>query len=115
MFVVGNEDRSTTVACGLKPGPVPDKLEGMLGEFEKVFNKAVPGIVWKERKIVEIKGHKWIYLEMTSTAVDTDIHNIMMVTGYKGKMLLFNFNSTKEDFPTMEKVLRQSLETISVK
>ena len=30
--------------------------------------------------------------------MDTDIYNIMLVTSYGQEMLMFNFNSTKEDF-----------------
>ena len=53
-------------------------------------------------------------MEMTSNAVDTDIHNIMMLTGIDGKMLVFNFNSTREDFPRYEEELRKSLNSIEL-
>lgn len=36
---------------------------------------------------------------MTSRAIDQDIHNIVMVTAHRGKMLTFNFHSTKKQFP----------------
>ncbi len=51
---------------------------------------------------------------MMSRAVDTDIHNIMLVTPFRGGMLMFNFNSTREEFPRMEGALRRSLESISL-
>ena len=51
---------------------------------------------------------------MTSNAIDTDIYNILLCTPYEGKLVLFNFNSTKEDFPKYEESLRKSLGTVSV-
>jgi hypothetical protein len=53
-------------------------------------------------------------MEMTSRAVDTDIYNIMFVTGYEDQMLVFNFNSTKEDFQQFEGKLRASLKSITI-
>jgi len=52
---------------------------------------------------------------MTTNAVDTDIYNIMLFTCYKGKMLIFNFNSTREEFKKYEKDLRKSIRTIKIK
>lgn len=51
---------------------------------------------------------------MTSSAVDTDIHNIMLITGIGEEMLVFNFNSTREEFPQVEKALRASIDSIKV-
>jgi len=115
-FVVGNKRRTTTIAYDLKPESIPaDKLDEVRQSFEQTFQRIVPGLVWIERKTVDLSGRKWIYFEMTSSAVDTDIHNIMLVTPFEGKMLLFNFNSTKEEFPKVEEALRRSLQSISVR
>ena len=53
-------------------------------------------------------------MEMTSNAVDTDIYNIMLLTGVEEKMLVFNFNSTKKDFPKYEAALRKSLNSVKL-
>ena len=60
-------------------------------------------------------GQQWIYLEMSSRAIDTDIHNIMLITPLQGKMLIFNFNSTKAEFPKVEAELRASINSIAFK
>jgi hypothetical protein len=64
--------------------------------------------------IIELSGRKWVMLEMTSEAADTEIYNIVLATGYKGQLLMFNFNSTKKDFPNFEKALRESIASIKV-
>jgi len=114
-YVVGNESATTTVAYDIKPHQIPqDKLGEVQTTFTRLFNQIIPGIEWKSNEIIEHSGQKWLLLEMTSRAIDTDIHNIMLVTGYQGKMLVFNFNSTKEEFSRFEKELRASLKSIKL-
>jgi hypothetical protein len=115
-YVVGNQRATTTVAYDLKDDAVPEeKIGEVLDSFYGMFPKIIPGITWKEKKIMEFEGKKWGYLELTSSAIDTDIYNIMLFTSYKGKLLIFNFNSTKSDFPTYEKALRESIKSIRIK
>lgn len=113
-FVVGNDGRTTTIAYDLQDHQLPpDKLGEVKASFEELFSRIIPGIEWKERKIVRMQGQDWIVLELTSRAVDTDIHNIMLVTHRRGKMLVFNFNSTKDEFPSVAPALRKSIESIA--
>jgi len=115
-FVVGNERRTTTIAFDLKPQSIPgDKLGEVKSSFEQLFQRMIPGLVWKERKVISMQDQQWIYLELTSHAVDTDIHNIVLVTPHKDKALIFNFNSTKSEFPKVEAKLRESLRSIRLK
>lgn len=112
-FVVGNERGTTTVAYDLKPHKIPiDRLSEVKDSFVGQMGRVVPGIRWISKEIIELDGQPWIFLEMTSTAIDTDIHNIMLITGLKDEMLIFNFNSTKEEFPKVEAALRESMRSI---
>jgi hypothetical protein len=112
-FVVGNERRTTTIAFDLKADRLPaDKLPEVQATLEKVFERIVPGLEWKARKLIELQGQPWIYLEMSSRAVDTDIHNLMLITSRQGRMLVLNFNSTRAEFPAVEAALRRSIESL---
>jgi hypothetical protein len=114
-FVVGNKARTTSIAYDIKPIAIGDKdLPDLMAAFGERFEKAIPGLAWKDRKLIEMDGQRWVYLEMTSTAVDTDIHNIMLITPHAGKLLMFNFNSTREEFPDVEALLRSSIESIAL-
>lgn len=115
-YVISNKSTQTTIAYDLKPHNMPqNKIKEAKEVFTKMFKRMIPGLEWKENKIIELSGRKWGYFEMTSSAVDTDIYNIMLFTGYKNQMLIFNFNSTKEEFPQYEDALRKSIKTIRVK
>lgn len=115
-YVIWNQSVSTTIAYDFKPHNIP---QDMIGEakatFTQMFSRIIPGIKWIDNRIISLSGRKWGYMEMVSNAVDTDIHNIMIFTGYKEHMLMFNFNSTKEEFPKYEEALRNSLNSISLK
>jgi len=86
----------------------------VLEYFKSTFDRVVPSIEWKKSEVIELSGKQWVLMEMTSSAVDTDIHNIMLVTGVEKEMLIFNFNSTKEDFKLHEALLRESVDSIRV-
>jgi hypothetical protein len=112
-FVVGNERRTTTIAFDLKPQKISnEQLPEIKAAFEQMFERVIPGLQWKKRDLLELQGQTWIQLELTSQAIDTDIYNIMLVTPWRGEMLVFNFNSTKEDFPKVEDAMRASLSSI---
>ncbi len=114
-FAVGTPSGATTVAYDLKPNGIPQEaLPEVQKSFTELFERMIPGIAWKKNEIIEHSGQKWLLMEMTSNAVDTDIHNIMLMTGYKGKMLVFNFNSTKEDYLKYEDALRKSLNSVKL-
>ncbi len=115
-YVIGNASASTTIAYDLKPNTIPQGKEDEVRQaFTQMFPKLIPGLEWKENKVITLAGRQWGYMEMTSSAVDTDIYNIMLFTGYKEQMLIFNFNSTKDDFSTYEQALRKSVESIQIR
>ena len=115
-YVVGNARRTTSIAYDLKPQPIKDAgLEEGLQVFGTLMGRLIPNLVWKRKEIIEMAGQRWIFLEMTSSAIDTDIYNIMLITPFDGKMLIFNFNSTKEDFAEQEAALRASVASIRLK
>ena len=83
--------------------------------FGTLMGRAIANLVWKRKEIVEMQGQRWIWLEMTSSAIDTDIYNIMLITPFDGRMVIFNFNSTKEEFAQNEAALRASVASIRLK
>jgi len=114
-YAVGTPSGSTTVAYDLKPTNIPQEaLPEVQKSFTKLFERIIPGIAWKKNEIIEHSGQKWLLMELTSSAIDTDIYNILLMTGFEGKMLVFNFNSTKADFPKYEAALRKSLKSVKL-
>jgi len=114
-YAVGIPSGSTTIAYDLKPNNISqEELPKAQKSFTQLFERLIPGINWKKNEIIEHSGQKWLLMEMTSNAIDTDIYNIMLLTGFKDKMLVFNFNSTKKDFPKYEAELRKSLQSVKL-
>ena len=112
-WVIGNLSGSTTIAFDLKPNDISSaSLPDLMSYFKTTFDRIIPGIQWIKLEIIRLSGKRWVYLEMTSNAIDTDIHNIMLITSHGKEMLIFNFNSTKEDFSKYEPELRKSITTI---
>jgi hypothetical protein len=112
---VGDERRRTTVAFELRDIAIPDDaLPAVLESMAASLHRAVPGVEWKRRELVQMAGQRWVWLELTSTAIDADIYNIILMTSRKGKMLVFNFSTTKDFFPIHEAALRASIASIAL-
>ena len=112
-FAVGNERRTVSIAYGHNPMPTTEDnldvgLQTLYQGIDKILNKPK----WVEHSVRQIGNRRWIYMEFIVPAIDTNIHNIMLLTPYKGKTLMFNFNATVEDFANDEAKLRQAIESI---
>ncbi|KKC99496.1 hypothetical protein [Photobacterium halotolerans] len=112
-WALGNENSSTTIAYDYREGDFSNITLPALINYMKInMGKVVAGVEWIKTDVVHISGKEWAFLEMTTSALDTDIHNIILMTKYKKGVLIFNFNSTKSDFIKYESTLRDSIKSI---
>lgn len=114
-YAFANETLSTSVAItfsstNLSPEQLPEYKDAM----ETMLPRLIPGLQWLKREFVEMTGRKWLHLEMTSHAIDTDIHNHIYSTSFNGKALIFGFNSTVKEYPKMKEALEKSVQTIKL-
>jgi hypothetical protein len=111
--VVGNKDRGTTIVCDATSEDMqPDQLRATMDAIIPTFERSLPGMEWKQRAVVNIREHQWIYLELTSRATNANIHNILLLTSLRGKFFACNLNSTTDEFPQLEAALRKSIQSI---
>ena len=112
-FAVGNERRTTTIAYDFKPVAITDNdVAGILDGLASQLESSIPGLKWVEKKVIQLDGHPCLYLEMTSSAKNANIHNIMLITPQESGLLMLNFNSTLDEFPKVEPVLRTAIASI---
>ena len=114
-IVYGNKDYSVTVGVKFTENLLSiDELGALQQMYEETLPRMVPNLEWVSKRILEINGNQWLVMEFRSSAIDTDIHNIMCSTSYKGKMLLFNFNSTVKRFKKYQNKLLNSIFSIHI-
>ncbi len=114
-FVYGNEDFSVTVTVtpsGKKASKV--NLKEILKAMEKAYSRIIPNLVWIKKEVAEFNDQTWLHLELTSTAIDADIHNNVYMTTHRGKLVAFNFNATKEMYKQYKTQLEQSFNSIKL-
>lgn len=110
---VGNASLGTTIIYGASASPLTEAdLEDMQRSFTGMFEEASPGLEWIRNEIVQMNWKAWVYMEFTSEAVDTDIHNIVLFTTHQGQVVMFNFNSRSAEFEEYEEALRKSIDSI---
>jgi hypothetical protein len=112
-YAVGNARRTTTVAYGVRNVAATDAaLAAQVGTIGANLARTVPGYASVEQGLRRIHDKPWAYFEMTSTAVDADIHNIMLMGVHDGRMVVVNFNATQADFVTLEPQIRASVASL---
>lgn len=111
---VGNPKRTTTIAYDLLDQPAPSNdLEAARRMFAGAYERGLRDLKWVASDVRRIGAREWAYLEFTAAAVDQDIHNIVMVSVFDGRVLMFNFNSTVREFSEVERTLRASIRSIA--
>ena len=114
-FVMGNATRSVTISYDLKAHNLSSlNLAQTLKVFEQIFEQRVPGLVWKERKLMEHEKQQWLQLEFLSKTGGIEYYNIMLITPIKDQMLVLNLNSTVAEFPQAEPQLRAVMKSIAL-
>ncbi len=114
-YVYANERGGVSIAVTFSQAVVPlERLPALKSAMEQMLPRMTPGLKWISRETVEINGQPWIHLEMTSSAVDTDIHNHMYLTAFDGRMLGINMNSTVKEYKAVAKALVRSRNSIRV-
>jgi hypothetical protein len=114
--VYANERATTSVAVSYHPSQTlsPEQLPQFKSVMADFLDKQQPGLEWLNNELVEINGVTWVHFEFLSAAKDAKIHNDMLFTSVDRRMLLFNFNSTKNEYPKYEKALEASKASIRV-
>ena len=114
-FVIGNAAHSVTVSYDLKAHDLASlNLAQTLMVFQQIFEQRVPGLVWKEHKLMEHEKQQWMQLEFLSKTGGVEYYNIMLVTPIKDQMLVLNLNSTVAEFPQAEASLRAVMKSIAL-
>ncbi len=117
-YAVGSEARTTTIGYDLTDAAIRvDQLKEAKPAIESQIERTGSGFVWKQREIITLQGQPWISLECTyhgsdGEGTDIEFHDILLMTSRQGRLLRISFNSTQEEFPTIEKALRKSIQSI---
>lgn len=115
-YVYANDRQSVSIAITFSPARLaPEQMPEYKQAMEELLPKLLPGLKWLTREFVMIGGRKWLHFEITTPAIDTTIHNDLYSTSFEGKALMFNFNSTVEQYPKVKDLLNRSKDSIILK
>lgn len=114
----GNAARTSTVAVTWSRMAQRPLTSEQLPEFksamETTLPKLTPGMVLRESSLVTIAQRRWVRIDSTAPAVDTQIHNLMFLTDLGGHMVGVNYNATAADHAQQEAGFKASAETLRV-
>lgn len=114
-WAYSNSEQTVSIAIStsdisLSPDQLPEFMESMI----EGYNTLIPNFVWLKREIKMSNNINWVHLELRSTEEHDVIHNHVYMTSYKGKLIAFNFNATKETYDKYKFVFKDSFNTIKL-
>ena len=111
-------DKKATSSIGITFNRQVKVAPNQLSQFQeymvKTYERMIPGLKWLKNSLVTINGTRWINLIFISNALDTEIYNNMLMTSLDNSLLMFNFNTTKEEFNNISQLLISSMESITI-
>lgn len=114
-MVIAKSDRTLLVSYDFKFETLGGlTLEQALPTFVGVFEKVVPGLVWKARKVAELAGQQWLRLDFVSRSRNVDYRNVMWVTERDGRLLVLNFVVTEELAAAAEPLLNTMMQSVKL-
>ena len=112
--VLGNSRRTTTIAYDLLDQRAPSNdLEAARKTFVGIYEQTFRGLKWVATDRRPVGALQTAYFEFTAPAADQEIHNVVLVSVYSGRVLMFNFNSTVTEFSQVEPSLRKAMASIA--
>jgi hypothetical protein len=91
----------------------PQQLSEARQAFEQAFARSVAGLVWRDRTFVRLDGQNGIHFDFASHTVDAGLRNFMRFASRFGRVLRFNVNATKAEFPVVENALPSGIQSIN--
>ena len=92
-----------------------EQLEMYKENFVSTFKILYPSAEWKSTGIKEINGRKVAYLELITTAVDTEVYNLLFFTDVDGRLLLCTFNCVKRSQAEWTKSAHQIMNSLVIR
>jgi len=95
--VFSNERGSVNLAANLTANAVrPEQIVELHKAMEGTFKNLYPSATWYRSEVITQDGRRYFVLDLLTPAIDTQIRNIMYGTSFKGRLLMFSFNVTRE-------------------
>lgn len=111
-----SETGAVNIALNHTPTPLrASQLRSLHGQMDTAIRQQFPDAKWYFSGFTHINGREWMQLDFQSTAVDTNVRNIMVATAADGRMLLVSFNVTQELESQWLEPGRAAIQSISIR
>lgn len=111
--VYTNKEGTINIALNYTQNKTEEKdLQEVKKTLESQLNQ--PTIEFIQSNTQEINGQKFIQLEFITPAADSKIYNLLQITSFEGRSVLFTFNCTVDNLKGWEAIGKQILQSIEM-
>lgn len=91
-----------------------EQLPQALPVFANQFENLYPSIQWYRKEVTTLNERRFVVMEFITPAVDGEIYNLMFITELEGRLLMFNFNCTRENEGKWKTIAYQMMNSVNV-
>jgi hypothetical protein len=115
-FVLSNEDGTVNITLNhTKNAMSPKDLDAAHRAFDGMFRNQYPSATWYRSERTTLNDQECFVLELLTPGSDTEIHNIIVVFSFEGRMLLISANLTKELVAEWLPIMQKMIKSIELK
>jgi hypothetical protein len=115
-IVLSNERGTVNIAVNHTSNVMsPKDLDEVHRAFDRMFRNQYPSATWYRSERTTLNGQECFILELLTPAVDTEIHNIIVVSSLESRMLIISTNLTKELVAEWLPITQKMIESIKLR
>jgi len=92
-----------------------EQVEAYKETLVTTFKNVYPSASWKSSGVEVINGRKVAYIELVTTAIDTNIYNLIFLTDLDDRLLLCTFNCVESSQEEWETPAHQIMNSLNIK
>lgn len=111
--VLTDTDGAINVVVRYGQQRVPMKaLPVLKNRIRGLIDKRRPGNTWHEIRMRTINGKQYLFYNFTSSAIDTKVRNLTLMTSLRGRLLVISFNVTEARIKTWLPVANRVIQSV---
>lgn len=114
--VLSNERGTVNIAVSYTTSAMSlEELDEAHRALERMFRNSYPSATWYRSERTALNGQECFILELLTPAIDTEIHNTIIVFSLESRMLIIAINLTKELVDKWLPLTQKMIESIKFK
>ena len=115
-IIFTNEDASINIAFNYTQNEVSDEqISEVVDSIGKSFENLYPSATWYEKKVITIGGKNVGIIELLTSAIDTNIYNLIFFFELDERLMIGTFNCVEKEMEEYKPIAWSIVQSLEIK